>query len=450
MKNKKLENLWVAANKLRGAFEMTELHKVMLYGLLFKYLELEKEKFSFYDEKFSLGYLSLTYGKLVDSNGLLQYVSAVEKEFRIEEGVLRESFDSAIEKADVENVRIIFEEVNSLDIEDEIEIYNIAKIILDRMIISGGGRASGEYCRAESLPEIVKALIDVEDDMSVYDACCGTGILVNSVANSKGRVFAQDINVSIIGIAAIMTILSGNKIGAVKCADSLYNPIEQNEKYDRIILEPPFGGRYSKEYIKNIPSGNCMYEHTSDSRYLFIRHALASLKDDGIAAILVPMGALFSSGSAGSIRQKLVNDNYIEAIIEFPKNMLFPYAPVATALVILKKNKMNDDIVMINSKDFFKKIIKGFTITDENVKRINEIYRNREVIEGVSNTITKETVAENGYNLCTTQYVTLKASEGIVVEDNTKFIENYEELLQRLRNIDKELDEVRSRFVKEA
>lgn len=450
MKNKKLENLWVAANKLRGAFEMTELHKVMLYGLLFKYLELKKEKLSSYDEKFSLGYLSLTYGKLIDSKGLLEYVSAVEKEFRIEEGVLRESFDLAIEKADAENVRIIFEEVNSLDVEDEIEIYNIAKIILDRMIASGGGRGSGEYCRAESLPKIAETLIEVEDDMSVYDACCGTGILVNSVANSKGRVFAQDINVSIIGIAAIMTILSGNKIGAVKCADSLYNPIEQNEKYDRIILEPPFGGRYSKEYIKNIPSDNCMYEHTSDSRYLFIRHALASLKDDGIAAILVPMGALFSSGSAGSIRQKLVNDNYIEAIIEFPKNMLFPYAPVATALVILKKNKMNDDIVMINSKDFFKKIIKGFTITDENVKRINEIYRNREVIEGVSNTITKETVAENGYNLCTTQYVTLKASEGIVVEDNTKYIENHEKLQQRLENIDKELDEVRSRFVKEA
>ena len=98
MKIKKIENLWVAANKLRGAFEITELHKVMLYGLLFEYLELKKEKFSSYDEKFSLGYLSLTYGKLIDSKGLLEYVSAVEKEFRIEEGVLRESFDSAIEK----------------------------------------------------------------------------------------------------------------------------------------------------------------------------------------------------------------------------------------------------------------------------------------------------------------------------------------------------------------
>lgn len=339
MKIKKMEKLWIIVNKLRGAFEIAELHKVMLYGLLFKYLELKKDEFRSYDEKFSLGYLSLTYGKLVDAKELLKYVGTVEKELRIEEGVLKESLSSAIEKADAENVRSIFEEVNNLNFEDETESYNIAKIILDRMIASGGGRAGGEYCRAESLPQIIETLIEVEDDMSVYDACCATGILVNDVANGKGRVFAQDINVSIIGIAAIMTILSGNKIGAVKCADSLYNPIEQNEKYDRIILEPPFGGRYSKEYIMNIPSDNCMYEHTSDSRYLFIRHALASLKDDGIAAILVPMGALFSSGSTGSIRQKLVDDNYIEAIIEFPKNMMMPYAPVATALVILKKIK---------------------------------------------------------------------------------------------------------------
>lgn len=450
MKNKSMEKLWIVVNKLRGAFEVTELYKIMLYGLLFKYLELKRKELSSYDERFSLGYLSLTYGKLVDPKGLLEYVSTVENDFRIEEGVLKESLASAVEKADAENVRLIFEEVNSLDVKDEIEIYNIAKIILDRMIVNSGGRGSGEYCRSESLPKIVKALIDVEDDMSVYDACCGTGILVNSVADDKGIVYAQDTNVSIIGLAAIMTILSGNKIGAVKCADSLYNPIERNEKYDRIVFEPPFVGTYNKEYIMNIPFDNCMYEHCNDSRYLFIRHALASLKDDGIGAILLPMGALFSSGSTGSIRQKLVDDNYIEAIIEFPMNMVMPYASVATALVIIRKNKMDDDIVMINSKDFFKKIPRAVTISDENIQRIAETYRNREVIEGVSNTITKETAAENGYNLCTTQYVTLKASEGIVLEDNREFIENYAELLQKLENIDEELDEVRSRFVKEA
>lgn len=97
MKIKKMEKLWIIANKLRGAFEIAELHKVMLYGLLFKYLELKKDEFSSYDEKFSLGYLSLTYGKLVDSKELLKYVGIVEKELRIEEGVLKESLNSAIE-----------------------------------------------------------------------------------------------------------------------------------------------------------------------------------------------------------------------------------------------------------------------------------------------------------------------------------------------------------------
>ena len=449
MKNKQIDKLWIIANKLRGAFEVTELYKVMLYGLLFKYLELKKKEITSYDEKFSIGYLSLTYGKLVGSKEILEHVRKVENEFRITEGVLAESFNSAIERADAENVRIIFEEINSLDFEEEIEIYNVAKRLLERMVLVGG-RVSGEYSTSEALPKIVKALIDVEDDMSVYDACCGTGVLVNSLANGKGKVFAQDINVSTIGIAAVMTILSGNKIGEVKCADSLYNPIEHVEKYDRIICEPPLGGTYSKEYIMNIPSDNCLYEPTSDSRYLFIRHALATLKDDGIAAVLVPMGALFSSGSTGGIRQKLVDDNLIEAIIEFPMNMMMPYASVAAALVILKKNKMNDDIVMINSKDFFERKSRAVTISDENVQRIAEIYRNREVIEGVSNTISKETAAENGYNLCTAQYVTLKAREGIVVEDNAKFIENYNVLLQRLGVIDKELGKVRSRFVKEA
>ena len=62
MKNKQLEKLWIISNKLRGAFEVTELYKVMLYGLLFKYLELKKEELNSFDEKFSLGYLSLLSG----------------------------------------------------------------------------------------------------------------------------------------------------------------------------------------------------------------------------------------------------------------------------------------------------------------------------------------------------------------------------------------------------
>ena len=201
--------------------------------------------------------------------------------------------------------------------------------------------------------------------------------------------------------------------------------------------------------MESIPEGNCIYSDSLESDSIALRHCIASLKEDGIAVVLVSMGMLFKSGRMGEVRKNLVEDLYIDAIIELPSGIVTGTA-VATALVVLKKNKKESEIMMITAKEFCTKDKTTVTVTDENVKRIVQIYRNREVIEGVSNTITKEIAAENGYNLCTTQYVTLKAREGIVVEDNAKFIENYDVLLQRLGDIDKELDEVRSRFVKEA
>ena len=216
-----------------------------------------------------------------------------------------------------------------------------------------------------------------------------------------------------------------------------------------MVCEPPFSLKYDKGYMESIPEGNCIYRECLESESLALRHSIASLKDGGIAVVLVPMGMLFKSGRMGEVRKSLVDDSYIDAIIELPNGIL-PGSSVATALVVLKKNRTESEIMMINAKEFCTKDKNTVTVTDENVKRIVQIYRNREVIEGVSNTISKETTAENGYNLCTTQYVTLKAREGIVVEDNAKFIENYNVLLQRLGDIDKELDKVRSRFVKEA
>ena len=81
MNNQLMKKLWVLADKLRGAFEVTELYKVMLYSLLLKYIEQNKEEMEFYDEKFSLGYLSLIYGKMVVSNQICDYMVNIEKHF---------------------------------------------------------------------------------------------------------------------------------------------------------------------------------------------------------------------------------------------------------------------------------------------------------------------------------------------------------------------------------
>lgn len=449
MNKKQIEKLWRLVDKLRGAFEISELYKIMLYGILFKYVEFEKETIKSYDEKYSLGYLALTYGKLVETREILDYLRKIEKDLGLDTGVLAESFDQVFERADSENVRMIFESLNELDMETEESCYSFAQLLVNKMVTSSG-RFMGEFGTNPGLAKLESELLDVQEGMTVYDAYCGTGIAVNEVASGKGKVFIQDINVSSIGIAAIVSVLSNNKIGTVRCADSLHNPIELKGKYDRVVCEPPFRIRYEKGYMESIPDGNCIYQEIMDSDSFALRHSIASLKEDGIAVVLVPMGMLFKSGRMGDVRKKLVEDSYIDAIIELPSGII-PGTAVTTALVVLKKNNDHSDIMMINAKDFCSKVNRGMiTVTDENIQRITMIYRNREVIEGVSNTITKEKAANNNYNLCTTQYVTLRASEGIVIEDNTKFIDNYEELSQKLKVIDKELESVRSRFIKEA
>ena len=166
MNNKQIERLWRLADKLRGAFEISELYKIMLYGILLKHIEYEKEDICSYDEKYSLGYLSLTYGKIVNPNDILDYLRKIELELGLDAGVISESFDQVFGRADSENVRILFENLNELDIESSESCYQLALVIVNKMMISAG-KMGCEFGTNIALAKLEKALLDVRDGMSV-------------------------------------------------------------------------------------------------------------------------------------------------------------------------------------------------------------------------------------------------------------------------------------------
>ena len=175
--------------------------------------------------------------------------------------------------------------------------------------------------------------------MKVYDGYCGSGLSVNEVAAGKGTVYLQDLSVQIIGIAAIVTILSGNKIGSIKCGDSILNPISANDKYDRIVVETPLKIKYKTEYLMNIEEWNVLYSNCGESETIGIGHAIARLSENGIAIVLVPMGILFrSTKKIVQIRECLVEDKYVDSIVELPPGVI-PNTSFTSAFVILKRNK---------------------------------------------------------------------------------------------------------------
>ena len=130
MNNQEINRLWVLIDKFRGAFDTTELYKIMVYALLLKFLELKKDELDFYDKEISLGYLSQMYGKIIYSEHLLGYLAKVENFYNIEHGVLCETIDTILYKADENSVRHIFEAVNSIEIKEQILVIH-QKVLLN-------------------------------------------------------------------------------------------------------------------------------------------------------------------------------------------------------------------------------------------------------------------------------------------------------------------------------
>ncbi len=446
MKKQEINRLWVLINKLRGAFDTTELYKIMLYALLFKYLELKKDEIVFYDEKFSLGYLSLTYGKMIYSGNLVGYLTEVEKFYNIEYGVLCETIDPILYKADEDSVRHIFEAVNFMEIKEQKDLYEIAKRIVERMSLQTRGISDFSYS-SENLAKLEKAILNTQDGMKVYDGYCGSGLSVNEVAAGKGTVYLQDLSVQIIGIAAIITILSGNKIGSIKCGDSILNPISINDKYDRIVVETPLKVKYKSEYLMYIEEKNVLYSNSGESETIGIRHAIARLNEDGIAIALVPMGILFRSMKKTiQIRELLVEDKYVDSIVELPAGII-PNTGVAAAFVIFKKNKKSEEVFMINAKDFFVKDKKACSISDKKVSELIEILRSEKNVKNISTKVNKKSLKKNGYDLCPQRYIVNNSMDDLVIEDTEKMDTRYKSLKEELNSIEEYLQVIRKRFI---
>ena len=277
---------------------------------------------------------------------------------------------------------------------------------------------------------------------------------INEAANNECIVYAGDINSYALGIATILTVIKGNKIGGIYYGDSLLKPIEPDMKFDRIVCEPPIGLRPNKAYFDDIPDGNIIYNGIDDNDTLFLRHVLARLKNDGLAVVLVSMGTLFKAGRVGKAREKLVLDRKIDSVIELPEKIL-NYSSVKTALLVLKNNKDDDKIFMIDTSRNLKE---SATIQERNridftfdgIDNIIDIYVNKKEIEGISAFVTINELSDNQFNLSTLQYVQKQSKNEIEVGNISYSIEKYMFKVEQLEGIDKELKSLRFRFTKGA
>lgn len=435
------DDLWVKLCHIHGKLGIPEVCRLMIYALFIRYIDMEKEKCSeSYDIKYSVGYLALTYGKMVTAESLEEYVKKAESALLHGDGMIAAEFRKLLDKVEVSHMQAIFEMIGSAGFESKSQLYEVASLLLDKLPYVHGNLRAGTFVNL-SLCRLEGKLLDCQEGMTVYDGFCGYGLSVNEAANGNGTVYMQDANESVVAISAVMALLKGNQIGSVGRGDSLVSPMAC-EKYDRIVCEPPLLPKCENTYRSKILEGNILYPEILDDKSLALRHVLAHLKDNGMAVMLAPKGILFSPGSS-RIREKLVGV-YLDAIIRLPAGAI-PNMWNETVLLVLKKNTGRDtSCLLIDAKEYFKKVDKNqYVISDEDISRIVDIYKNREMVGGKAFIITKDMFENENIP----EYLLQDLEDTFMLADVAICKKKYERLTRELAELDRQLETVRGRFI---
>ncbi|UNM90572.1 N-6 DNA methylase [Vagococcus sp. CY52-2] len=178
--------------------------------------------------------------------------------------------------------------------------------------------------------------------------------------------------------------------------------------------------------------------------YAFLLQGLHMLKENGVMSIILPHGVLFRGAAEGKIRQKLLELNYIDAVIGLPPKA-FIATDIPTVILVLKKNRCNKDVLFIDASKECVKSGSYNVIEQDNVNKILSIYHEREIVDKFSNVITFDEILENDFNLNIPRYVdTFEEEEPI---DLTKNLNELQEIDKKIRESEIELASMLSELV---
>lgn len=440
--------LWVNAHSMRGKRSISEVCRFMVYVLFIRYIDMEKDReknsemaLQSYDIRYSVDYLALTYGEIVNSEMLAEYVKKIEEELLHGDGMIADGFRGLLDRMEACHVRAVFRMIGSVNFKNREQLYDVASLLLDRLPYVHGNLKDKTFANL-SLCRLEGRLLDCQEGMTVYDGFCGHGLSVSEAAGGNGIVYMQDTDRGAAAIATVMALLKGNRIGSVRCGDSLVNPMS-NEKYDRIVCEPPLVPKYENSYRSAIPEDSILYPKILDDKSLALRHVMAHLNDDGMAVVLVPL-TIFLSQSSSSIREELSGMS-LDAVITLPAGAV-PNVRKETALLVFNKGRESDTLCMIDGKKYVFKMDKNhYVINDEAISRIVDIYQNRETVDGKSCFIEKKEIE----SLNVSEIFSPDMGDSVMSGDVVSCQKRYRQLAEELAELDGQLEAVRGRFIED-
>lgn len=304
--------------------------------------------------------------------------------------------------------------------DNSIDAFGDAYEYLMSMYASNAGKSGGEFFTPQEVSELLTriAVAGKTAVNKVYDPACGSGSLLLKAAKILGKdnvrqgFYGQEINLTTYNLCRINMFLHDIDFDKFDIAheDTLTNPQHwDDEPFEVIVSNPPYSIKWEGDnnpVLINDPrfSPAGVLAPKSKADLAFIMHSLAWLASNGTAAIVCFPGVMYRGGAEKKIRQYLIDNNFIDAVIQLPSNLFFGTS-IATCIMVLKRNKVDNTTLFVDASAECVKVTNNNKLTEDNIARIVEAVTNRSEEEHFSRAVAYEEIKDNDFNLSVSTYV---------------------------------------------
>lgn len=304
--------------------------------------------------------------------------------------------------------------------DNSIDAFGDAYEFLMSMYASNAGKSGGEFYTPQEVSELLTrlAIVGKTSVNKVYDPACGSGSLLLKSAKILGKdnvrngFYGQEINLTTYNLCRINMFLHDIDYDKfdIACEDTLVSPQHwDDEPFEVIVSNPPYSIKWAGDDNAVLisdprysPAGVLAPKSKAD--FAFIMHSLSWLAPNGTASIVCFPGILYRGGAEQKIRKYLIDNNFVDCIIQLPDNLFFGTS-IATCIMVLKKSKKDNSTLFIDATKECVKVTNNNKLIDENIENIVKIFTDRKDIDYVSKLVSNKEIGENGYNLSVSTYV---------------------------------------------
>ena len=304
--------------------------------------------------------------------------------------------------------------------DNTIDAFGDAYEFLMGMYASNAGKSGGEFFTPQEVSELLTRLaVNGKTSVNkVYDPACGSGSLLLKAAKVLGRdnvrqgFYGQEINLTTYNLCRINMFLHdiGYEKFDIRNGDTLTDPAHwDDEPFEAIVSNPPYSIKWEGDANPVLindprfaPAGVLAPKSKAD--LAFVMHALAWLAPNGTAAIVSFPGIMYRGGAEQKIRQYLVDNNFVEAVIQLPDNLFFGTS-IATCILVLKKGKRDNSVLFIDATKECVKVTNNNKLTEANIATVLKAFADRQTVKHFAALVSHEDIAAQDYNLSVSTYV---------------------------------------------